>query len=100
MSIMRVCVAALFLLVIGRPVQAARMALDPMNRLHAGLSIASPSSMGVMMGMDSRLTQIIYVDVTGFIDRAAPVNDGAVPNDRKLAKIPAASSPALANWPS
>ncbi|HIA02750.1 MAG TPA: hypothetical protein EYN66_12720 [Myxococcales bacterium] len=61
---------------------ATRMALEPLNRVHAGLSYAGPSSMGLMFGMDSRLTQLIYVDVTGFMSVSDPVAEFTVPDEK------------------
>ena len=46
---------------------ALRMPLDPQTRAHVGVSLADLESPGVSLGMDSRLTQLIYVDVGGFI---------------------------------
>jgi hypothetical protein len=73
MSWIRLLVAIVALGGLGRSAFAARMALDPLTRVHTGLSLASPTSMGLMLGMDSRLTQLIYVDVTGFMSVSDPV---------------------------
>jgi len=74
-------IGAVVVLCWGGLANAARMALEPLNRVHAGLSYAGPSSMGLMFGMDSRLTQIIYVDVTGFMSMSDPVSQHTVPDE-------------------
>ena len=45
---------------------AARLAMEPQNKVHAGASMIG-SSYGVALGLDSRLTQLIYIDIGGFI---------------------------------
>jgi hypothetical protein len=44
---------------------SARLAMEPQNKVHFGASLIS-SSHGFSIGMDSRLTQLIYVDIGGF----------------------------------
>ena len=56
MYVLRVMVMMAIVVVLGPPAKATRMALDPLNRVHAGLSMAGPTSMGLMAGMDSRLS--------------------------------------------
>ena len=46
--------------------QARRMAMDPQNRVHVGLSYAD-TSFGLTGGLDSRLTQLVFMDVGGFL---------------------------------
>ena len=49
------------------PALANRPAMEPQVRLHAGASaVAGPSSFGVMAGMDTRLTRVIFMDIGGF----------------------------------
>lgn len=53
--------------------QARRMAMDPLNRVHAGLSFANDlSNPGVTLGLDSRLTRLGFVDVGSFFTPSAP----------------------------
>ena len=50
--------------------EAQRMALDPLNRVHVGTSIAEgPNGLdaGLTLGLDSRLTRVIFVDVGGWL---------------------------------
>jgi hypothetical protein len=55
------------------PAVAGRMPLDAQNRIHAGLSITdNPSGVGGTLGMDSRLTRLIYVDLGGFYTGGVP----------------------------
>jgi len=44
---------------------ASRPAMDPLNRLHAGYSYTDGS--GVGMGLDSRMTNLIWMDVGAFM---------------------------------
>jgi len=80
MSWIRVFIALFVLCLHHQPAVARSMPLDPMNRVHAGLSLAGPSSMGLMLGMDSRLTQIIYMDLAGFMSVSDPVAETTEPD--------------------
>ncbi len=61
-------IATLALLLATVPTPAAAQALDPMNRVHLGVSLVEgPSSFGVTGGLDSRLTKLVFVDAGGFI---------------------------------
>ncbi len=55
---------------------AGRMPLDPQTRIHAGFSLAEIEDPGVSLGLDSRLTRLIYVDLGAFISVGVPGNDG------------------------
>lgn len=44
---------------------SAKLAMEPQNKVHFGASSIS-SSYGFSVGLDSRLTQLIYVDIGGF----------------------------------
>ena len=47
---------------------AGRPPMDPLNRIHAGLSLADGfDNVGVQAGLDSRLTRIIHVDAGLFV---------------------------------
>ena len=47
---------------------AAGQALEPQNRLHAGVSVVTgPSPLGVTGGFDSRLTRVLALDVSAFL---------------------------------
>jgi len=51
---------------------AAYMAMDPLTRVHAGLSLANNSSLGVSAGLDSRMTRFVYVDIGTFVSVQPP----------------------------
>lgn len=72
-------IAALALLGLSLPTQAARMPLEPQNRAHFGASIVDLDAIGVAAGLDSRLTRFMYIDVGGFASASA--QDPAVPAD-------------------
>lgn len=58
-----------------RPAEARRMSLDPLNRMHAGLSVSDQfSGIGGTIGLDSRLTRLAFVDVGGFFSGGEPTN--------------------------
>lgn len=63
---------------VGSSAEARRPALDPLNRLHAGLSITDAP--GVGMGFDSRMTNLIWIDVGAFMTTAEPSSDLEVPD--------------------
>lgn len=47
---------------------AGRVPMDPLNRIHVGFSAADgATNMGVMAGLDSRLTRLIHVDAGLFV---------------------------------
>lgn len=49
-----------------RPAQAYRPALEPQLRLHLGPSaVGGPQGFGGMVGVDSRLTRLVHVDIGG-----------------------------------
>ena len=52
--------------------------LAPMNRVHAGLSVTD--ALGVGMGFDSRMTNIIYMDVGAFMSTGDPEADTTIPD--------------------
>lgn len=56
------------------PAWAYRPALEPQIRAHAGASyVAGPYGLGGMVGVDSRLTRLVHVDIGGtFSPRAVP----------------------------
>ena len=50
---------------------AGRPALEPQIKLHGGLSmVTAPSPAGAMVGMDSRLTRFVWVDLGAFASLA------------------------------
>jgi hypothetical protein len=60
---------------------AQRLALDPLNRVHAGLAMVDgPEGMdiGLTFGMDSRLTRVIFVDVGGWVTPARLSSEFAI----------------------
>ncbi len=66
---------------VSRVAEAGRPALDPQNRVHAGLSVAGGElfdapSFGAAFGFDSRMTRLLSVDVGGFV---SPMALGEVP---------------------
>ena len=67
--------AATALLLTSSPAAAQNMALDPQNRLHAGVNLVNgPSGLGITAGFDSRLTRIIALDFGGFTS-PIPISD-------------------------
>lgn len=61
--------------------QAGGMKLDPQNRIHAGASLAdSNTSVGVTLGLDSRLSRFIYVDAGLFL------SPGELPEAREFSR--------------
>ena len=47
---------------------AGRMPLESLNRVHGGLAITdNASGIGGVLGMDSRLTRLVFVDLGGFL---------------------------------
>jgi hypothetical protein len=50
--------------------QAGRPALDPLSRLHVGASYTD--SLGVGLGFDSRMTNLIWMDVGAFMTTSDP----------------------------
>ena len=58
----------LSLLLLSASADAARMPLDPQNRLHLGLAAMNGTdSLGLTFGMDSRLTRFVSIDIGGFL---------------------------------
>ena len=65
-------IAAVAACLLPRLAMAQAMSMDPMNRLHAGgVVVQGPSGMGMSLGLDSRLTRLVFVDVGAF---ASPVS--------------------------
>lgn len=58
--------------------QAGRPAMDPLNRLHAGLSYTDAAGVGV--GFDSRMTNLIWMDVGAFMTTSEAASDVLIPN--------------------
>jgi hypothetical protein len=52
------------------PVFAAHEPLDPLNRVHLGVSFSDENTFGINGGLDSRLTRLVFIDMGGF---ASPV---------------------------
>jgi len=48
------------------PARAARDALDPLNRVHLGISFSDEYTFGINGGLDSRLTRIVFIDMGAF----------------------------------
>ena len=63
---------AMSLLVMGADVHARAMPLEPQNRLHFGGNW-TPGSNSLDIGFDSRMTQLISIDVGSFMSPTAPV---------------------------
>jgi hypothetical protein len=76
---------------------SARLAMEPQNKFHIGASMIS-SNYGVSLGLDSRLTQLIYVDIGGF----ASLNevDSSIINedDPKSYAVPRHAIYAMPGW--
>ncbi len=69
--------AALFsLFLTSAPASAQSMALEPQNRIHAGLSLVDgPSPLGLTAGMDSRLTRVLALDIGAFVSPVPIASD-------------------------
>ncbi|HCH66062.1 MAG: hypothetical protein CL927_06545 [Deltaproteobacteria bacterium] len=64
---MTVSTVAFAAALLGSTANAGRMPLASLNRLHGGLAITdSASGLGGIVGMDSRLTRLVFVDLGGF----------------------------------
>jgi len=64
---LRVLIPGIVFLLLPRLAAAQGMAMDPMNRLHVGaVVLQGPSSVGLSVGLDSRLTRLIFVDAGAF----------------------------------
>lgn len=58
---------ALVALALPGGVQAQTVAMDPLNRVHLGASLVQgPVAPGLSVGMDSRMTRLVFVDAGGF----------------------------------
>ena len=74
----------------GSRAEAWVLPLDPQNRIHAGLSMTDSSlHPGGIMGLDSRMTRLIYVDVGGFVslDSAPEVELASIENDSEFINL-------------
>lgn len=70
---------ALVGLMFAAPAEAARPAMDPEIKLHAGVSmVEGPGAVGFMAGFDSRMTRFVYLDLGGFF---SPVPVGELESD-------------------
>jgi hypothetical protein len=58
--------------------QAVRPAMDPLNRLHAGGSFTSAPGIG--LGFDSRMTNLLWMDMGAFMSMGEPQANQVVPN--------------------
>ncbi len=64
---MSVAAVALATMLFSSTATAGRMPLDSLNRIHAGLAVTdNGSGLGGVIGLDSRLTRLIFVDLGGF----------------------------------
>ncbi len=63
---------------LGAPAMARGPALEPLNRVHAGLSMTEAP--GVGMGFDSRMTNLIYIDLGAFMSTGDAVAETTVPD--------------------
>jgi len=64
---MTVAAVALATTLLSSTATAGKMPLDSLNRVHAGLAITdNGSGLGGVVGLDSRLTRMIFVDLGGF----------------------------------
>lgn len=69
----RVCVLLSGLFVFSSEAQAVRLALEPQNRVYAGV-VQSDGGLGGTLSIESRLTQLININMGGFI--SVPVHYG------------------------
>jgi len=76
--------AALAATLASSPATAGRMPLDAQNRVHGGLSFTdSMSGIGGTLGMDSRLTRLIFVDLGAFYTGGMPEYNADVDLDNE-----------------
>ena len=62
-----------FFAALALPQLASAQSLEPLNRVHLGLSMADqPSRLGIAGGLDSRLTRLVFVDAGGFVSMVTP----------------------------
>jgi hypothetical protein len=59
-------VAATLCSLVSLPALAAHDSLDPLNRVHLGVSFSDEYTFGVNGGLDSRLTRLVFIDMGGF----------------------------------
>jgi hypothetical protein len=78
---MRIAVAILMGLV-STPALADREALDPLNRGHAGVSFSDNKTVGFNVGLDSRLTRVVFIDMGAFASPSPFPEDAAVSSDK------------------
>ena len=55
----------MFLMILSTMAFGVKLAMEPQNKVHIGASVIG-GSYGGTIGLDSRLTQLIYVDIGGF----------------------------------
>ena len=75
---------ALLLLMLPSLADARRMPLDPLNRVHLGLSLADRGNMGIGAGFDSRLTRLVYVDLGAYMSPMSPSGDTPTSDPREV----------------
>lgn len=75
----RALASLLFLL--SAPALAARVPLDPQTRVHAGVSVTGTPDIGVALGLDARMTRLVFMDLGGFVSPAPLADDIAHPDD-------------------
>lgn len=69
------------------PALAARQPLDPQIKVHAGASILEgPNGVGLVLGADSRLTRLVYIDIGGLVSPVSlpplySLEDGLEPDE-------------------
>jgi hypothetical protein len=77
--------AVSYLLLASATASAQSLALDPQVRAHAGLNVVGgPSGIGFTGGLDSRLTNILALDIGGFASPIAIAADVAEPGENAL----------------
>lgn len=76
---MTVAAVALATTLLSSTATAGRMPLESLNRVHAGLAITdNGSGLGGVMGLDSRLTRLIFVDIGGFYTPGEQLYDPSI----------------------
>ena len=76
---------------------ASRIAMDPQNKVHLGASMIG-SSYGASLGLDSRLTQLIYIDIGGFFSVNDTEGISPVEDDAKSYALPRHALYATPGW--
>ena len=77
----RALLSLLALVTFAAPAYAGRVPPEPQIRLHAGLSVSDGLGIGGAVGLDSRMTRLVYIDMGGFFTPVPLAEDLGLPAD-------------------